>query len=1189
MLPPPLEGRVLEKSDCQTILDSKNPHNRSQRVDLLDSPVSIASCFTDSARTFASLVSSRLVSPRRRHRHRRTLRTLTPPVSSSAQSREPPRDPEQFEHATPGPEAPRAPLREGPSVNWLVSDTLRSSPGPNGTGHPPYRDTGMDTDVPKSDHESLPSTAPAASASTITRDPSPETPKMAHDSMVTVRLSEPDSLILDSATTGSDADTAQSTPTKDPEHNDVADDGSEGIKFDLTNTVIIDDEGISRLEDVDEENEEEEAVDATSTGDADTPRDSTVTMPPPIVTRTLQDELLDDGHSLDDQEEVNWEQLERTEDEQAKDEETDNSTALLLARLEQENAKLATNPKSVKVQGVDRATVERSAVSKPRPPSMAQLRQMVQGPTPPALRYSMLPPPPMTDLEFYAALVKDYQQTAARLPTLLSNKIRKGIPPPLRGVVWQSMSGARDSALEEQYDRLSGESSPYEVIIGKDLGRSFPGVDMFRDPEGDGQRMLGRVLKCFSLYDTKIGYCQGLAFLVGPLLMHMPDKQAFCVLVRLMEVYDLRACFLPDLSGLHVRIYQFRELLRQSLPVLSNHMEELQVDPAYVSQWFLSFFAVTCPLPMLFRIYDVIFAEGASETIMRVALSLMRKNEARLLACPEMEDIMTLLLSRGLWDCYHYNADEFVQDFVGLTGVVTRESMQQLEQSYKESKTAATSPGRGSEITTAASRFLGRIWASSTTSLSPKSANLSPGNSAPSRPLSMLRRSASKQSLASTLNSMEASSASVTSSVSTDATSLTRDSSNTEDGGSRESTPVGTKSVIAQKNSDERHLHSQIEDLLTALSELQRNHALLSNQLQREREERQEDRKAVQSLLSGLRQKATRDSGSSESSNPEVKISTVDDEETLSDETSGDEGINRRKPALDTTEARKEEDDDAAHNAETPSTEDLSNLLDLVERRFQTDEDTRRSSMMQSKVQLREELGHMKDQLASAMSQSQEYSRQINDLSQEMASVKEQLRESHAHVRTLHQDKQRVEKQMHVLKTRASACSAHEPTREPEPEWNKPGAAGLREFKLGRSKSTPANGGPNGNVFSKRMSSLPRGHEAVPVVTTTPAPAPAPSENETLLLELVQAKTAEAMAKQEAEEAKQKLESMRKAHGLGHGEITHTSSASQSGAMGVFGLLSGHGTTPPIETPTKPGSAASGSPSSGGGFWGWRR
>lgn len=163
---------------------------------------------------------------------------------------------------------------------------------------------------------------------------------------------------------------------------------------------------------------------------------------------------------------------------------------------------------------------------------MAQLRKMVDGPTPPALRYSKLPPTPMTELDFYLALVRDPKQTAARLPTLLTNKVRKGIPPPLRGVVWQSMAGARDSALEEIFDRLSGESSPYEGVISKDLGRSFPGVDMFRDPDGDGQRMLGRVLKCFSLYDTKIGYCQGLAFLVGPLLMHMPDKQAFCVLVK---------------------------------------------------------------------------------------------------------------------------------------------------------------------------------------------------------------------------------------------------------------------------------------------------------------------------------------------------------------------------------------------------------------------------------------------------------------------------------------------------------------------------------------------------------------------------------------------------------------------------------------------------------------------------------
>ena len=191
---------------------------------------------------------------------------------------------------------------------------------------------------------------------------------------------------------------------------------------------------------------------------------------------------------------------------------------------------LATNPKSgiAKVQEMDNLRSRKAS----RPVSIQQLKKLVTSPTPTSLRYSVVPPPPMTELEFWAALVQDYARTAQRLPTLLSKKIRSGIPIPLRGVVWQSMSGARSRALEDQYDKLCGESSPFEGLIGKDLGRTFPGVELFKDPEGEGQRMLGRVLKAFSLYDTKIGYCQGLAFIVGPLLMHMGERESFCVLVK---------------------------------------------------------------------------------------------------------------------------------------------------------------------------------------------------------------------------------------------------------------------------------------------------------------------------------------------------------------------------------------------------------------------------------------------------------------------------------------------------------------------------------------------------------------------------------------------------------------------------------------------------------------------------------
>jgi hypothetical protein len=42
-------------------------------------------------------------------------------------------------------------------------------------------------------------------------------------------------------------------------------------------------------------------------------------------------------------------------------------------------------------------------------------------------------------------------------------------------------------------------------------------------------------------------------------------------------------------------------------------VEALHVEPVYVSQWFLSFFAVACPLPMLLRIYDVVLEDFGTD------------------------------------------------------------------------------------------------------------------------------------------------------------------------------------------------------------------------------------------------------------------------------------------------------------------------------------------------------------------------------------------------------------------------------------------------------------------------------------------------------------------------------------------------------------------------------------------------
>jgi hypothetical protein len=581
----------------------------------------------------------------------------------------------------------------------------------------------------------------------------------------------------------------------------------------------------------------------------------------------------------------------------------------------------------------------------------------------------------------------------------------------------------------------------------------------------------------------------------------------------------------------------------------------------------------------------VIFAEGASETIMRVALSVMRKNEEKILACSEFEDVMQLLLSRGLWDCYHYSADDFVNDFVSLTGVVTNESLQALKASYQESKEAALSPS--SDVGSAASRFLGRLW--SGTASTSKSSNMSPGLSVPARPVSFLRRSASKQSIASTLNSMECGAESIMSSASTDATTVSRDSSNTD------SSSIRVYSVVPSLKStnNDKNLHGQIEDLLTALSEMQRDHAILATQLQREREEREEDRQAVTSLLDALRLKT-----SSKTIKPATSLTSL---ETITPSTI-DDGGNPEAPSSTA------ESSDLSAESETPTvhtdseeeshapevTQDyLSQLLDTVEERF-AQRDNRRSSMLQSKAQLRDELARSKEQLIFEVSKSQELSRRLNDMEQDLFNHKDQVKEGREHLRSAQQERQRLEKQIQDLRARKTpATSPIASSFSSDSEWLKRASvnSGLRELRLGRTNSMNF----QGPAFNKRTSSL---HSQVPLgkeneyptsTDASPMPTPPAADNDALVLELVQAKTAEAVAKQEAEEAKAKLESLRKMLGMSGGDSPgHRASPSQpnigTATLGAFSAYMGR--TVESKATTPPAATASLAPS--GGFWtGW--
>ena len=131
----------------------------------------------------------------------------------------------------------------------------------------------------------------------------------------------------------------------------------------------------------------------------------------------------------------------------------------------------------------------------------------------------------------------------------------------------------------------------------------------------------------------------------------MPEEEAFCLLVRLMNHYHLRDLFIHDMPGLHMHLYQFERLLEDLEPALYCHLHRRQVTPhLYATQWFLTLFAYRFPLQLVLRIYDLILSEGL-EAILKFGIVLMQKNAGTLLGMHDMVALTSFLKDR-LFDVY---------------------------------------------------------------------------------------------------------------------------------------------------------------------------------------------------------------------------------------------------------------------------------------------------------------------------------------------------------------------------------------------------------------------------------------------------------------------------------------------------------------------------------------------------------
>ncbi|ESS33101.1 TBC domain-containing protein [Toxoplasma gondii VEG] len=173
------------------------------------------------------------------------------------------------------------------------------------------------------------------------------------------------------------------------------------------------------------------------------------------------------------------------------------------------------------------------------------------------------------------------------------------------------------------YERQAERRSSFFALIMIDVPRTFPDVEVF---DKDAQALLCRNLNAFANIHPEVGYCQGMNFIAGLLLLvsSFDEFDAFCVFRALMQRYRLKGFFQEKFPLLRKYMKVFDTLASQQLPELRQHFLDEGVLPAvYLHQWFLTLFVTSLPLRSVCVLWDFLLGEGL-HGLLELAVALLK-------------------------------------------------------------------------------------------------------------------------------------------------------------------------------------------------------------------------------------------------------------------------------------------------------------------------------------------------------------------------------------------------------------------------------------------------------------------------------------------------------------------------------------------------------------------------------------
>ncbi|XP_060520365.1 USP6 N-terminal-like protein isoform X2 [Cylas formicarius] len=249
----------------------------------------------------------------------------------------------------------------------------------------------------------------------------------------------------------------------------------------------------------------------------------------------------------------------------------------------------------------------------------------------------------------------------------LHSRVYKGIPNSLRSDAWCKLLQVEKVKKENmgKYTEMMKLARKYSTDarqIDSDVNRQFREHLHYRERYSIKQQSLFNVLTAYAMYNSEVGYCQGMSGLAGVLLMYMDEEDAFWAVHILLSdpKYAMHGLYKEGFPKLTRFLAHHDKILTKLLPKVKKHFDKHGLDAIlYSLKWFFVCFIERVPFSLCLRIWDIYLLDG-ERVVTAMAYTILKLHKRNLLKFNDMDSIVHFIQVK-LYKDFLYDDDTVVR------------------------------------------------------------------------------------------------------------------------------------------------------------------------------------------------------------------------------------------------------------------------------------------------------------------------------------------------------------------------------------------------------------------------------------------------------------------------------------------------------------------------------------------------